>query len=89
METGSSAVGSTVSVDPLSDSRLLAAASKLSRIEPPALPERKVMVPVPRWIVSSNVRTRLALVRTFVAPEAGLNVETVGGVVSVATVVKL
>ena len=71
-----------VSVEPLIEMRLLAAASIDSRIEPEALTERMVMVPVPRWIASSKVMTMLASTATPVASSAGLKVLTVGGVVS-------
>jgi len=46
------------------------------------------MVPVPFWMVSSKVATRLASRSTPVALSAGLRVAIVGAVVSATPVVK-
>ena len=75
-------VGSIVSAAPESIRRPEVAASKLSTILPVAEPERNVMVPAPRAIVSEKVRTMLFATATPVAPSKGMKVETVGAVVS-------
>ena len=75
-------VGSIVSAAPESIRRLEVAASKLSTTLPVAEPERNVMVPAPRAIVSEKVRTMLLAKATPVAPSKGMKVETVGAVVS-------
>ena len=75
-------VGSMVSVEPDRVRRLLVAALKLSTMLPVAEPDRSVIVPVPRAIVSEKVSTMLAPTVTPVAQSVGVKVETVGAVVS-------
>ena len=79
-------VGSMVSELPEMARRVLVAASKVSTTVPVAEPERRTMLPVPRWIASLKVSTTLLATATPVAPSVGLKLETVGAVVSVAYV---
>ena len=75
-------VGSMVRVEPDTVIRLEEAASKLSTTVPVAEPERSVIVPTPRWIVSEKVSAILALAETPVVPSEGLKLRAVGATVS-------
>ena len=77
-------VGSMVSWLPERVSWLLDAALNDSTRVPEADPLRSSMFPVPRVMVSLKVKTMLLPTATPVAPSVGLNVETVGAVVSAA-----
>ena len=64
------------------EKRELVAASKLSTTVPVAEPERKVMLPVPRSIVSKKFRMTLLPTAIPVAPSKGEKLKTVGDTMS-------